>query len=83
MVHEVQESLEDWAEKTGNTESVYPGFKEQFSACVARSRQSDGAISDYGEIGVEISLAYTEQSIALWRQMRRAAEKEASDENNY
>lgn len=66
----LMKSESEYFKRTGNGENVPVNMTVQFAENLARSRQSDMCISEFGEPMVEISVKYTSQAIDAWRHIK-------------
>jgi len=77
----IQHTAEDYLTRMKREAQVNPVLLKQFSVNIARSRQSDMCISEYGEAMADISLGYIAQASSLWSQIVGAAKEEGASKN--
>lgn len=70
----LMQSEKSYFSKIGNSKSVPAFLSAQFAENIARSRQSDMYISDFGELMAELSMKYTSQAVSAWIQIKKLFE---------
>lgn len=66
----LMQSEEAYFSQTGNGERIPVFLMAQFAENIARSRQSDMYISEYGDLMTDLSVKYTSQAVSIWHQMK-------------
>lgn len=78
----LMQSEEAYFSRTGNSERIPSVLSAQFAENIARSRQSDMYIWEYGELMVDLSVKYTSQAVNVWNQIKNLLEGGETNENN-
>lgn len=66
----LMQSEYEYFSQTENGAGIPAVLSAQFAENIARSRQSDMYISEYGELMVDLSVKYTSQAVSIWNQIK-------------